>query len=1007
MEQAASPDIQTREVQDKDRLRTAQRQKILYDHFKNPSKLELFTGLIPSDRPSPNTAVDEAGLRHLAEALGKNTHTVLFDLAATSKNPMELYNTILNISNLRKVESSYWKFEDSEDLFLKRRLPEYVDVSEEAKDQAEAMSSDSQHLLESFFYTISTENVSIEDKRLTLRDFYAVKTLLPPASGNVASQKIYGPASSFWSHVDGSWIDPKLAPKEHTERSKKAIIASSIASGLRDRLKRPEAMPQNTTPASRAESAQPEDLGQLMVDRFVEARARERATTPRTESPATPEAHRFPPGSTAEDLGVPSDTDLSSVGLLTSTGHIKGLRPFALITLKDGTQRRVGFNPYSFTGKILLDDDSTVGSDQIERFRNQDPKTYKYDTTRDILVRNEPAPKPREVVPTPASDTTSDRTKVLPPTAAPETPLYPSHETAALTPSPDASTRRSMIIEGTVSPKPKPPEVKPLPHNVTAEMLGLENDYDLSLAGKRDELGYVFGLRYGAIISLKDGSQPTFISRSPMDERIVIVDDGSEMSADQIVSFRNLGPNLSRLDPKAYDNSIDIPVWNWGEKQPREPTPSPSPDAPRRWPTIFRGQVVPQKPPEGATAARAELPIVPETNGLPPNVTAEMLGLSPDFSYPKDAGERLPSGNIYGLRSDAIITLWDGTEHKIKYANDRSAFLVEGGNVDVSLIKSFYNANSDINIIVWAPKPRPQDTIPTGQPARETVALDLNVDQPDVRNDQPEGLKALPINELTRMHVDLSTRIDDLRNNPKKTLGITRRKATIREYDKLQDELRQIRNETERRPIKERLEAAEQLALRNPEISAGYLSFVFRIPNHDAIEIIQTQRQERLAPDKDAILANTQPEDLTKLSDDRLRFILEVLESKYRLMTGREEEANRFGRSIAEAERILDARRKLHEQRIQIVREEEVKSRKRSTLLIRASDRLTIRGRLREYRYNMLLENAEKLASGNPDISVSQLQQKYRISEPEAGLLFEDLQKKGLVAYGPDVPVST
>lgn len=309
MGEVGSSEIQRPETQTEDRLRAVQRQKILHDHIKNSSVRELFGALVPSDRIRSNTAVDESLLKQLAETLKKDTHTVLFGLAATAKNPMELYNILFNIASLKKVKSSYWKFEDSEDHFLKRKLPEYVDVSEEAKDQAEAMSSDSQHLLESFFYTISTENVSIGDKRLALGDLYAVKTFLPPTSGNEESLKIYGPESSFWSHVDGSWIYPKLSPvsaeaekkaweeantkeaaklKAKTEEekiketelkarikaeletkkeedAKKPNVVGSIGSDIKGRLKHPEATPEPNEP-----SAQSEDLSKLTIDELTD-----------------------------------------------------------------------------------------------------------------------------------------------------------------------------------------------------------------------------------------------------------------------------------------------------------------------------------------------------------------------------------------------------------------------------------------------------------------------------------------------------------------------------------------------------------------------------------------------------------------------------------------------------------------------------------------------------------------------------------------------------------------
>jgi hypothetical protein len=249
MEQGEGPEIQRTEIQTQDRLRAVQREKIFHEHFKNPSKRELIKGLIPSDRQRPDTAVDAAALRYLAESLGKDAHTAFFGLAATSKNPMELQNIFFNIASLKKVESLYWKFEESEDHFLRRKLPENINVSDEAENQAEAMRTginiarnDPQHLLESFLYVISARNVPLEEKKRILSDVYSAKAFMSDPSENKASRKIYGSDSSFWSHVDGSWIDPKLAP----------IVAPE---GL---LKEPKEKVARRTEEAKAGASQPE-----------------------------------------------------------------------------------------------------------------------------------------------------------------------------------------------------------------------------------------------------------------------------------------------------------------------------------------------------------------------------------------------------------------------------------------------------------------------------------------------------------------------------------------------------------------------------------------------------------------------------------------------------------------------------------------------------------------------------------------------------------------------------
>lgn len=251
MEPRADSEIQRPELQATDQLRAVQREKILHDHFKNPSARELLGALIPSDRPRPNTAVDAALLRQFAELLGKDTHTVLFGLAATSKNPMELQNTLFNIANLKNVKSLYWNFEESENHFLKRKLSKHLNVSEGAVNQAESLladrkamdkNSNTQNLLESFLYVMSAENAPPEVKRRILSDFYSAKALIPDSSGTKPGQKAYGLGNSFWSHVDGSWIDPDLAPvsapKGHVGQPKKPSIVSDAVNDINSRLNR-------------------------------------------------------------------------------------------------------------------------------------------------------------------------------------------------------------------------------------------------------------------------------------------------------------------------------------------------------------------------------------------------------------------------------------------------------------------------------------------------------------------------------------------------------------------------------------------------------------------------------------------------------------------------------------------------------------------------------------------------------------------------------------------------
>jgi len=387
MEQGEGPEIQRTEIQTQDRLRAVQREKILHEYIKEPLEMEFLGALIPKDRPMPQTTTNANHLRQLAKSLGKDTHTVFFGLAATSSNPTEFYNILFNVASLKRIDPSYWNFEKSEDHFLRRPLPEHVDVSEEARIQAEAMVADkdtandgqvdTQHLMESFLYIVSARNVSLEDKRRILSNFYSARGIMPPPSGSENRQKIYGPDSSFWSHVDGSWIDPKLAPKlaakVPTGQPKKPSIASDVVSSIKDRLKRPEVAPQAAAPVPAARPPVPEG-----------------AIAARVESQPIPETQQLPPGTTAEMLGLPFGADISTIGQRDPDGFIHYLWNCD-ITLRDGTTRMVGFNSQKQPAVVNLADGSTVPSDQIVSFRN-------LDSDIDIPVWA-PAPKPQDAAP--------------------------------------------------------------------------------------------------------------------------------------------------------------------------------------------------------------------------------------------------------------------------------------------------------------------------------------------------------------------------------------------------------------------------------------------------------------------------------------------------------------------------------------------------------------------------------------------------------------------------------
>lgn len=203
-----------------DKQRAIQREGILHEHIKKPSVRSLILKLIPSDRLSPNTSADTELLKQLAESLGKDTHTVLFGLAVTAKSPAELSKILRKIVNLKKISPLHWKFEESEAHFLNRDLPESINVSEGAKEQAENMldsrnavenDSNPQYLLESFFYIFSRKDVSLADKRRILNEFYRTNGLTLSLLGNLGNKnarEIYDSRSSFWNQVDGLWIYP-------------------------------------------------------------------------------------------------------------------------------------------------------------------------------------------------------------------------------------------------------------------------------------------------------------------------------------------------------------------------------------------------------------------------------------------------------------------------------------------------------------------------------------------------------------------------------------------------------------------------------------------------------------------------------------------------------------------------------------------------------------------------------------------------------------------------------
>lgn len=214
MEQSAVSEIQP--VQ----LRATQREKIFKDYINTDSRKELFGILSSSDKPMVKTTANRELLKQLAESLGKDTHTVLFSLAATAKNPVELQNILSSIADLKKVKSLYWNHEESENKFLTRKLPDYIGASEETRNEVENALEDrdvemddyqySQHFLELGFYIFSARDVPIEYKRKILEFFYNTEALTSSPLREEDGKVIYGQGSTFWSHVDGSWIDPRL-----------------------------------------------------------------------------------------------------------------------------------------------------------------------------------------------------------------------------------------------------------------------------------------------------------------------------------------------------------------------------------------------------------------------------------------------------------------------------------------------------------------------------------------------------------------------------------------------------------------------------------------------------------------------------------------------------------------------------------------------------------------------------------------------------------------------------
>ena len=144
-----------------------------------------------------------------------------------------------------------------------------------------------------------------------MSDVYSAKAFMSDPSENKASRKIYGSDSSFWSHVDGSWIDPKLAPKDHTEQPKKPNVVSGDERYMEDLLKRLEygitQSPQIVSPEGLFKEPKVK-VAQLTEEAKAQEEAKAEAVTIKTETP-TQRASRISRmlGGLQEFLTQPSD----------------------------------------------------------------------------------------------------------------------------------------------------------------------------------------------------------------------------------------------------------------------------------------------------------------------------------------------------------------------------------------------------------------------------------------------------------------------------------------------------------------------------------------------------------------------------------------------------------------------------------------------------------------------------------------------------------------------------
>jgi hypothetical protein len=233
MAEPMNPERQTPEIQTKDQLRSIQRTQVL-GRLKDESLRQFLHVFISSDKPIGISYIKDyidpklkQSLNAIVGSLGENTHTVLFGLAATARNPQELANIFVVLSHLNWTDKGNIVLR-SEDRFAQRRLSGRIKPNERVKSEADRILKEKDlryyftpnvlnnarpYLLESFLYIMSTSNIHIDNRLQVLRRLLDLKKQFyyDSVQANMHTvPTIFDRDATFWKDVDGSWIDPNL-----------------------------------------------------------------------------------------------------------------------------------------------------------------------------------------------------------------------------------------------------------------------------------------------------------------------------------------------------------------------------------------------------------------------------------------------------------------------------------------------------------------------------------------------------------------------------------------------------------------------------------------------------------------------------------------------------------------------------------------------------------------------------------------------------------------------------